>query len=84
MNKGVLSSDCFINQVFLSSLKYSSQSYTKPQLAYQADVLADLKTGGMRYTDPRAYAIKLKLHDPDTPKYHEALTGITLVNMKKL
>ena len=39
VNKGVFSSDCFINQVFLSNLEDSSQSYTESQLADQADVL---------------------------------------------
>ena len=66
VNKGVFSSDRFINQVFLSSLEDSSQSYTESQLAYQADVLIDLQTGENYCTDPRAYAAKLKLHDPDT------------------
>ena len=74
VNKGVFSSDRFINQVFLSSLEDSSQSYTESQLAYQADILTDLQTGEIYCTNPRVYAAKLKLHDPDTPTYHEALT----------
>jgi hypothetical protein len=76
VNKGVFNSERFIDQVFLSSLQDSSQSYTKSQLAYQADILTYLKTGEINCTDPRAYAEKSRLHDPDTPTYHEALTGV--------
>ena len=76
VNKGVFNSERFIDQVFLSSLQDSSQSYTESQLAYQADILTDLKTGEINCTDPRAYAAKSRLHDPDTPTYHEALTGV--------
>ena len=75
VNKGIFSSEYFINQVFLSSLEDSSQSYTESQLAYQADVLIDLQTGEIHCTDHHAYAAKLKLHDLYTPTYHEALAG---------
>ena len=38
--------------------------------------MTDLQTGEINCTDPRAYAAKSRLHDPDTPTYHEALTGV--------
>ena len=74
MNKGIFDSERFINQGLLSNLERSSQSYIESQLDYYAGMLADFQIVEIHCTDPRVYASKLKLHDPDTHTYHEALT----------
>ena len=38
-------------------------------------MLIDLRTGEIHCSDPRAYAAKLRLHDPDTATHHKILTG---------
>ena len=66
----------FLNQGFLLSLQDPSQPYTISQLIYQADMLKDLQTGEINFTDPRAYAAKSILHKPDTSTYYEALIEV--------
>ena len=44
-------------------------------LAYNAELQSDLTTGSYEGSDPRCYAAKHKLHDPDNPSYNDALSG---------
>ena len=60
---------------FLSSINPSQHSSHSAALAYTAELDTDINTGDMNCTDPRAYAAKTKLHDPDQPSYHEAMSG---------
>ena len=38
--------------------------------------MTDFQAGETNCADPRAYAEKSRLHDPDTPTYYEALTRV--------
>jgi hypothetical protein len=74
-NKGQYSETRYINEVFLTSARDTTISHHTAQLAYQAEVHTDLSTGESHVSDPRAYAAKHKISDPDMPTYHEALSG---------
>ena len=72
---GIKTETRFINQSFLSSVLDTTRSHHQANLAYSAELHTDLETGESHCQDPRAYAAKHKLHDPDMPSYNEALTG---------
>ena len=57
-----------------------SRSHQDLQLAYLAELQTDFETGLIHCTDPRAYAAKMKLHDPDNPSFHEAMRGDDVAN----
>ena len=73
--KGQYSETRYINEVFLTSARDTTISHHTSQLAYQAEIQTDLITGESHVSDPRAYAAKHKVSDPDMPTYHEALSG---------
>ena len=63
---------------FLASIDPSGhQSSHSAALAYAGELQTDINTGEVHCTDPRAYVAKTKVHDPDQPSYHEAMTGDT-------
>ena len=62
-------------QAMISSVIDPSRTPYESDLAYYADMTTDFSTGDVHCIDPRAYAAKHKVHDPDTPSYTEALTG---------
>jgi hypothetical protein len=74
-NKGQYNETRYINEVFLTSAQDTTINHQTSQLAYQAEVQTDLFTGESHVSDPRAYAAKHKISDPDMPTYHEALSG---------
>jgi hypothetical protein len=74
-NKGQFESTRYINEVYLTSAADTTLSNAEAYLAYQAELQTDLTTGESHCSDPRAYAAKHKIHDPDMPSFHEALTG---------
>jgi hypothetical protein len=65
----------YIDEVFLSSVTDTSRTHQETLLAYHAELQTDLDVGGYTGSDPRAYAAKHKLNDPDNPTYNEALSG---------
>ena len=62
-------------QAMISSVIDPSRTPYESDLAYYADMTTDFSTGDVHCIDPRAYAAKHKVHDPDMPSYTEALTG---------
>lgn len=62
-------------QAMVSSVLDPTRTTYESDLAYYADMSTDFSTGDVHCTDPRAYAAKHKVHDPDMPSYTEALTG---------
>ena len=74
--KGQFSTTRYINEVYLSSIQSDRTSFQESQLAYLGEIQTDYDTGIVNCEDPRVYAAKLKkLHDPDTPTWHEAMNG---------
>ena len=63
------------HQSFLASVMDSSRTEYESTLAYMADVSTDFDTKEYNCNDPRAYAAKHKLNDPDMPSYSDAVTG---------
>ena len=59
----------------LTTLDPESHNSQSAALAYSAELDTDFDTGEDHCCDPRAYAAKHKLADPDQPPFHEALTG---------
>jgi hypothetical protein len=74
-NKGQYNETRYINEVFFTSAQDTTINHQTCHLAYQAEVQTDLSTGESHVSDPRAYAAKHKISDPDMPTYHEALSG---------
>ena len=60
---------------FLASILDTSHTEYESNLAYMADISTDLDTREYNGNDPRAYAGKHKLNDPDMPSYSDAVTG---------
>ena len=52
-----------------------SHSVQEETLAYHAALETDYVTGEYNGCDPRGYAAIHKLHDPDSPSFHEAIYG---------
>ena len=74
--KGKFDSTRYINEVYLSQVIKSDQSYQDQQLAYLAEIQTDYDSGIMNCQDPRAYTARTKkAFDPDTPNWHEAMHG---------
>ena len=53
----------------------ASRTDYEPTLAYMADVSTDFETKEYDYNDPRVFAGKHKLNDPDMPSYSDTVTG---------
>jgi len=74
--KGKFDSTRYINEVYLSQVIKSDQSYQDQQLAYLAEIQTDYDSCIMNCQDPRAYTARTKKDfDPDTPNWHEAMHG---------
>jgi hypothetical protein len=65
----------FIDETFLSPICDASQPQHDLTLAYLASLETDLDSGEENCRDPRAYAAKHRVNDPDAPSYNDALTG---------
>ena len=74
-NKDTFSSTKYTDESYLSSVLDTDSNYQDYQLAYLAELCTDFDTGIINCADPRAYAAKMKLKDPDTPSLHEAMHG---------
>ena len=62
--------------VFLSSVLYPTHLHHESELAYLADLSTNFDTRELHcYDDPRAYAAKHKVDDPDMPLYMDALSS---------
>jgi hypothetical protein len=59
-NKGQYNETRYINEVFLSSVTDPSLSSHHSTLAYHAELTTDLDTGILNFSDPRAYAAKVR------------------------
>ena len=73
--KGVPPSLLMHEQAFLSSVLGDTRTSGEADLAYLSDVHTDLETGETNCFDPRAFAAKHKVNDPDMPSYTTAVTG---------
>ena len=62
-------------QAFLSSVLDDTRTSGESDLAYLSDIHTDLQTGEINCCDPRAFAAKHKVNDPDMPSYTAAVTG---------
>ena len=72
--KGTFQSTKYV-PVFLSSILDPTRTHHESELAYLADLSTDFDTEEYHCTDPRAYAAKHKINDPDMPTYTNALSG---------
>lgn len=72
--KGTLSSTKYIDEVYLTSV-HLGRDHQELQLAYLAELQTYFNTGIINVTDPRAYATKSFLIDPDTPSFQEAMNS---------
>ena len=64
-----------LHQAFLANVIDPSRTDQEATLAYMADLSTDFNTGDTNCSDPRAFAAKHKLNDPDMPSYTNAVTG---------
>ena len=64
-----------LHQAFLANVIDPSRTDQEATLAYMADLSTDFETGDSNCSDPRAYAAKHKLNDPDMPSFTNAVTG---------
>jgi hypothetical protein len=62
-------------EAFCASINDPSLSVQEETLAYHAALETDYSTGDYNGCDPRAYAAIHRLHDPDSPSFHEAMHG---------
>jgi hypothetical protein len=60
--------------VYLTSVDLN-RNFQEVQLANAAELETDFETGIVKCCDPREYAAKMKLHDPDNPSFNEAMHG---------
>ena len=74
VTKGTFQSTKYV-PVFLSSILDPTRTHHESELAYLADLSTDFDTEEYHCTDPRAYAAKHKINDPDMPTYTNALSG---------
>ena len=74
-NKGQFHSLKYIDAAYLTSVLDPTLSHYQATLAYQAECETDFDTSELNISDPRAYAARSRLNDPDSPSYYEALTG---------
>ena len=65
----------YIPEAFLTSVLDPSRNHNDRILAYNAELHSDLNTGSYLGSDPRCYAAKHRLDDPDNPSYNDALSG---------
>ena len=62
-------------EALVSSVTDPTRTEYESDLAYLADISTDPRTGDVHCIEPRAYAAKHKVHDPDMPSYTVAVTG---------
>ena len=64
-----------LHEAFLSTVLDTTRTDLEANLSYMADSSIDIETGCFTSNDPRIYAAKHKVNDPDMPSLTEALTG---------